>query len=47
MSKIQAVLKRAVSVDTSENVGMSSVSEVRTFATENLRFPTEGQSASG
>ena len=30
-----------------ENAGMSSVKHVRTMFTERLRFPTEGQSASG
>ena len=32
---------------TSENAGMSSVKYVRTIFPECLRFPTEGQSASG
>ena len=31
----------------SENADMSSVKHVRTVFTENLRFPTPGQSASG
>ena len=31
----------------SENAGMSSEKHVRTMFAENLRFPTEGQSASG
>ena len=31
----------------SENAGMSSVKHVRTMFPVNLRFPTEGQSASG
>ena len=31
----------------SENAGMSSVKHVRTMFVEDLRFPTEGQSASG
>ena len=31
----------------SENAGMSSVKYVRTIFPESLRFPTEGQSASG
>ena len=31
----------------SANAGMSSEKEVRTFFAESLRFPTEGQSASG
>ena len=30
-----------------ENAGISSESEVRTFAAENLRFPGEGPSAQG
>ena len=38
---------RDVGATTSENAGMSSVKYVRTIFTENLRFPTEGQSASG
>ena len=32
---------------TSENAGMSSEKYVRTIFPESLRFPTEGQSASG
>jgi len=31
----------------SENAGMSSEHNVRTIVAEGLRFPTEGQSASG
>jgi hypothetical protein len=31
----------------SENAGISSENEVRTLIAERLRFPTEGQSASG
>ena len=31
----------------SENAGMSSVKHVRTMFVKDLRFPTEGQSASG
>ena len=31
----------------SENVGMSSVKHVKTMFPVNLRFPTEGKSASG
>ena len=31
----------------SENAGMSSEKHVRTMFAESLRFPTEGQSASG
>ena len=38
---------RVYAADTSENAGMSSVKYVRTIFPENLRFPTEGQSASG
>ena len=38
---------RAVGEVGSENAGMSSENEVRTLITEFLRFPTEGQSASG
>ena len=33
--------------DRSENAGMSSEKHVRTMFPVNLRFPTEGQSASG
>ena len=32
---------------TRENVGMSSESQVRILATENLRFPEEGSSTQG
>ena len=32
---------------TRENVGMSSVRQVRILPTENLRFPEEGSSAQG
>ena len=32
---------------TRENVGMSSVRQVRILSTENLRFPEEGSSAQG
>ena len=32
---------------TRENVGMSSESQVRILATENLRFPEEGSSSQG
>ena len=33
--------------DTSENADMSSVNHVRTVIAVSLRFPTQGQSASG
>ena len=38
---------RSVGLCGSENAGMSSEKHVRTMFAENLRFPTEGQSASG
>jgi hypothetical protein len=38
---------RSVGACRSENAGMSSVKHVRTMFVEDLRFPTEGQSASG
>ena len=38
---------RATGGITSENGGMSSEKHVRTVFAESLRFPTEGQSASG
>ena len=38
---------RIVGLRGSENAGMSSEKHVRTMFAENLRFPTEGQSASG
>ena len=40
-------LVKVVGVGASENAGMSSENGVRTSITECLRFPTEGQSASG
>jgi hypothetical protein len=40
-------LARAVGVQGSANAGMSSEKHVRTMFAESLRFPTEGQSASG
>ena len=39
--------ERTYAANTSENVGMSSEKYVRTIFPDNLRFPTEGQSASG
>ena len=42
-----SVTERTRAANTSENVGMSSVKYVRTIFPECLRFPTEGQSASG
>ena len=42
-----SVTGRRRAAHTSENAGMSSVKYVRTIFPENLRFPTEGQSASG
>ena len=38
---------RACGATRSENAGMSSVKHVRTMFAVSLRFPTEGQSASG
>ena len=38
---------RTCGASRSENAGMSSVKHVRTMFTVSLRFPTEGQSASG
>jgi hypothetical protein len=38
---------RSVGVGGSEDAGMSSENKVRTLIAECLRFPTEGQSASG
>ncbi len=43
----EGVLARDVGADRSENAGMSSEKHVRTMFAESLRFPTEGQSASG
>jgi hypothetical protein len=43
----EGVLARDVGAGTSENAGMSSANEVRTLIANCLRFPTEGQSASG
>jgi hypothetical protein len=40
-------LARGVGAVGSENAGMSSENDVRTIVAESLRFPTEGQSASG
>ena len=37
----------SVGANGSENAGMSSEKDVRTIFAKNLRFPTEGQSASG
>ena len=38
---------RQTGLHTSEDAGMSSENKVRTLVAESLRFPTEGQSASG
>jgi hypothetical protein len=43
----EGVSARDVGADGSENAGMSSENHVRTMVAESLRFPTEGQSASG
>ena len=43
----EGVPVKDVGVVGSENAGMSSEMGVRTSHTEYLRFPTEGQSASG
>ena len=40
-------LERVCGLYTRENVGMSSVRQVRILSTENLRFPEEGSSAQG
>ena len=40
-------LTRVIGAVRSEDAGMSSEKYVRTIFAENLRFPTEGQSASG
>ena len=40
-------LARTAGAYRSANAGMSSEKYVRTIFAENLRFPTEGQSASG
>ena len=40
-------LEKVVGARGSANAGMSSEKYVRTIFAENLRFPTEGQSASG
>ena len=40
-------LARVVGAARSANAGMSSEKHVRTMFAESLRFPTEGQSASG
>ena len=42
-----SITERRCAAHTSENAGMSSVKHVRTMFPESLRFPTEGQSASG
>ena len=39
--------ERTCGLYTRENVGMSSVRQVRILPTENLRFPEEGSSAQG
>ena len=44
---IEAVPARRSGATRSENAGMSSVKHVRTMFAVSLRFPTEGQSASG
>ena len=43
----EGVLAKDVGAAGSENAGMSSENYVRTIVAESLRFPTEGQSASG
>ena len=40
-------IERSAVAYRSENAGMSSVKHVRTMFAVSLRFPTEGQSASG
>ena len=39
--------ERTCGLDSRENAGMSSESEVRIFTVESLRFPGEGSSAQG
>ena len=43
----EGIPARYVGVGGSEDAGISSANEVRTLIAECLRFPTEGQSASG
>ena len=43
----EGVPARDVGAGASEDAGISSENEVRTLIAERLRFPTEGQSASG
>ena len=43
----EGISARGVGAHTSENAGMISEKDVRTIFAEYLRFPTEGQSASG
>ena len=43
----EGIPARDVGADASEDAGISSEHEVRTLIAESLRFPTEGQSASG
>ena len=43
----EGVPARYVGVGGSEDAGISSANEVRTLIADSLRFPTEGQSASG
>lgn len=43
----EGVPARCVGLSASEDAGISSENEVRTLIAERLRFPTEGQSASG
>jgi hypothetical protein len=43
----EGIPARCVGVGGSEDAGISSANEVRTLIAECLRFPTEGQSASG
>ena len=38
---------RSCGLHTRENVGMSSVRQVRILSTENLRFPEQGSSSQG
>ena len=43
----RSMIERTYGRSRRENAGISSESEVRNFAVENLRFPGEGSSAQG
>ena len=44
---LRSIIARICGDIRSENVGISSESEVRIFAVENLRFPGQGSSSQG